>query len=378
MVYKMKTIGIVINTSWHIYHFRTGLIKALQKQGYHVVAIAPKDIYSHKLVDSDIDYYEIKINNMGTNLFEDTKLTYDYYRLFKKIRPDILLLYTIKPNIYGSIAAKMLNIPVISSITGLGTVFLHDNLSSKIAKILYKITLKIPRKVFFENPYDESIFIEQGFVKKNKVIRIPGAGINTNEYVPMENSDFDARSQPKFLFIARLVKDKGLLEYIEAIRLLRIQYPDTEFAILGPYYPGNPTAITQNEMEKWVKEGIVDYLGESEDVRPIISRYDCIVLPSYREGLSRVLLEAASMAKPIVTTNVPGCRDVVEDGINGFLCKKQDAQDLADKIGKIIQLTNEERMEMGKKGREKVVKEFDEPLVNNKYIDTIQEALAVY
>lgn len=372
----MKTIGIVINTSWHIYNFRTGLIKALQKMGYKVIAIAPKDVYSQKLVETDMDYFEIKMNNMGTNPLEDTKLTYAYYKLFKEIKPDILLLYTIKPNIYGSIAAKLLNIPVISSITGLGTVFLHDNVSSKVAKLLYKIALKIPRKVFFENPYDKNVFLDQGFVEKEKVVLIPGAGINTNEYSPIGQVKSDEKNQLSFLFIARLVKDKGLIEYIEAIRLLRAKYPNIEFAILGPYYPGNPTAITKKEMDEWVEEGIVNYLGESDDVKSIVSKYDCVVLPSYREGLSRVLLEAASMAKPIVTTNVPGCKDVVEDGVNGFLCEKEDAADLADKMEKIIQLTNGEQIQMGKRGREKVVKEFDEPIVNDKYIVAIEETLA--
>ena len=372
----MKTIGIVINTSWHIYNFRTGLIKALQNMGYRVVAIAPKDVYSPKLIETGVDYFEIEMDNMGTNPVEDTKLTYRYYKLFEKIKPDLLLLYTIKPNIYGSVAAKMLDIPVISSITGLGTVFLHDNISSKIAKLLYGIALKIPSKVFFENPYDKNIFIDQGFVEKEKVVLIPGAGINTNEYSPIEQIKFDEKHQLKFLFIARLVKDKGLIEYIEAIRLLRAKYPNIEFAILGPYYPGNPTAITKEEMDVWVEEGLVNYLGESDDVKSIMSKYDCVVLPSYREGLSRVLLEAASMAKPIVTTNVPGCKDVVEDGVNGFLCEKEDAVDLADKMEKIIQLTNAEQIQMGKRGRERVVKEFDEPIVNEKYINAIQETLA--
>ena len=372
----MKTIGIVINTSWHIYNFRTGLIEALQEIGYKVVAIAPKDIYSQKLIETNMDYFEIKMNNMGTNPVEDTELIYDYYQLFKEIKPDILLLYTIKPNIYGSIAAKLLDIPVISSITGLGTVFLHDNVSSKIAKLLYKIALKIPRKVFFENPYDEKVFIDQGFVKKEKVVLIPGAGIDTHKFMPSKEEEFHKKYQIKFLFIARLVKDKGLIEYIEAIRLLRAKYPNIEFAILGPYYPGNPTAITKKEMDEWIEEGLVNYLGESDDVKSILSKYDCVVLPSYREGLSRVLLEAASMAKPIVTTNVPGCRDVVEDGVNGFLCEKENAEDLADKMEKIIQLTHAEQIQMGKRGREKVVKEFDEPIVNDKYIVAIEETLA--
>ncbi len=372
----MKTIGIVINTSWHIYNFRTGLITELQKMGYKVVAIAPKDIYSQKLIDTDMDYFDIKMNNMGTNPIDDAKLIYSYYKLYKKIKPDILLHYTIKPNIYGSIAAKMLNIPVISSITGLGTVFLHDKLSSKVAKLLYKVTLKIPEKVFFENESDKNIFLKQGFVKHEKIVLIPGAGINTNAFMPMKQVKSCEKNKHKFLFIARLVKDKGLIEYIDAIRLLRAKYSNVEFAILGPFYHENPTAITKSEMNKWIEEGIVDYLGESDDVKSIIAQYDCVVLPSYREGLSRVLLEAASMGKPIVTTNVPGCKEVVLDGVNGFLCEKEDAHDLADKMEQMIMLDYDERIQMGKRGRERVVEVFDEKIVNAKYIFAIQETLA--
>lgn len=342
---------------------------------YKIVAIAPKDIYSHKLVEADMDYFDIKINNKGTSILEDTKLIYSYYQTFKKIKPDILLLYTIKPNIYGSIAAKMLNIPVISSITGLGTAFLHENLFCKVARLLYKVSLNIPGKVFFENPHDKNFFIDQGFVEKEKTLLTPGAGIDTNDFRPIEQVKPDEKNSPKFLFIARLVRDKGLIEYIDAIKLLRPKYPTIEFAILGPYYPDNPTAIIEEEMDGWVEESLVNYLGESDDVKSIISEYDCVVLPSYREGLSRVLLEAASMEKPIVTTNVPGCKDVVEEGINGFLCEKEDAVDLAEKIEQIILLSNYDRIQMGKRGREKVLQEFDESIVNAKYIAAIQGML---
>ena len=210
----MKTIGIVINTSWHIYNFRTGLIKALQKIGYKVIAIAPKDGYSSKLLETGVDYFEIKMNNMGTNPVEDTELIYDYYQLFKKIKPDILLLFTIKPNIYGSMAAKLLDIPVISSITGLGTVFLHDNVSSKIARLLYKLALKIPNKVFFENHYDKKVFLDHGFVEKEKVVLIPGAGINTNEFSPIKKVKHDEKNQLRFLFIARLLKSNKVLQHL--------------------------------------------------------------------------------------------------------------------------------------------------------------------
>lgn len=368
----MKTIGIVINTSWNIYNFRLGLIAALQNEGYKVIAVAPNDEYSQKFCELDIDYHEISMNNKGTNPIEDAKLIYSYYKLYKKIKPDILLHYTIKPNIYGSIAAKMLNIPVINNISGLGTVFLNPGLSSGVAKMLYKATLKIPEKVFFQNSHDRELFVDLNYVNKGKTDLLPGSGIDTEKFKPSEKAVSTKEEHLKFLFIARLVKDKGLVEYVEAIKLLRAKYKNAEFAILGAFYPGNPTAITEEDMDSWVEEDLVNYLGTSDDVKSVIDNYDCVVLPSYREGLSRVLLEASSMGKPIVTTNVPGCKEVVDDGITGFLCNAKDASDLAAKMEQMLQLSHEERIDMGMKGRDKIINEFDEKLVIRKYIEAIE------
>ncbi len=370
--FKMKTIGIVINTSWNIYNFRLGLIAALQNEGYKVIAVAPNDEYSQKFCELDIDYHEISMNNKGTNPIEDAKLIYSYYKLYKKIKPDILLHYTIKPNIYGSIAAKMLNIPVINNISGLGTVFLNPGLSSGVAKMLYKATLKIPEKVFFQNSHDRELFVDLNYVNKGKTDLLPGSGIDTEKFKPSEKAVSTKEEHLKFLFIARLVKDKGLVEYVEAIKLLRAKYKNAEFAILGAFYPGNPTAITEEDMDSWVEEDLVNYLGTSDDVKSVIDNYDCVVLPSYREGLSRVLLEASSMGKPIVTTNVPGCKEVVDDGITGFLCNAKDASDLAAKMEQMLQLSHEERIDMGMKGRDKIINEFDEKLVIRKYIEAIE------
>ncbi len=370
--FKMKTIGIVINTSWNIYNFRLGLLAALQKEGYKVIAVAPNDEYSQKFCELDIDYHEISMNNKGTNPIEDAKLIYSYYKLYKKIKPDILLHYTIKPNIYGSIAAKMLNIPVINNISGLGTVFLNPGLSSGVAKMLYKATLKIPEKVFFQNSHDRELFVDLNYVNKGKTDLLPGSGIDTEKFKPSEKAVSTKEEHLKFLFIARLVKDKGLVEYVEAIKLLRAKYKNAEFAILGAFYPGNPTAITEEDMDSWVEEDLVNYLGTSDDVKSVIDNYDCVVLPSYREGLSRVLLEASSMGKPIVTTNVPGCKEVVDDGITGFLCNAKDASDLAAKMEQMLQLSHEERIDMGMKGRDKIINEFDEKLVIRKYIEAIE------
>jgi len=374
---KNKTVAIVINTSWNIYNFRLGLLKALQEDGYRVVAIAPEDEYSSKFEKVGIKYYDIKMNNKGTNPIEDIQLIFSFYKLYKEVKPDIILHYTIRPNIYGSMAAWMLGIPVIANISGLGTVFLNDNISSKIAKMLYKIALTIPKKVFYQNVHDRELFINLGLVKEEKTDLLPGSGIDTDKFKPKNIID-KKDNIVRFLFIARLLKDKGLEEFVAAAKQMSSKLEAKErkrvkFSILGAYYPGNPTAITEDEMKVWEDEGVVEYLGVRDDVKSVICRYDCIVLPSYREGLSRVLLEAASMAKPMITTNVPGCREVVNDGVNGYLCEVKNVDSLAKQMFKMFKLSNEERKKMGREGREKVMFEFDEKFVIKKYLDALIE-----
>ena len=380
--HNQKTIAIVINTSWNIFNFRLTLMKSLREKGYRVVAIAPRDKYSEKIEQEGFEYHNINMNNKGTNPVEDTRLVYAFYKLYKEIEPDVILQYTIKPNIYGSIAAGMLGIPVISTITGLGTVFLKDSFSSKVAKFLYKVALKVPKKVFYQNAHDRELFIESNLVKEEKTDLLHGSGIDTERFKPSETKK-EKKETLQFLFIARLVKDKGIVEYVRAAEIVQnsdhqsliTNHPKIEFCILGPFYPGNPTAISEDQMKIWEEEGAVKYLGESDDVMSVINEADCIVLPSYREGLSRVLLEAASMAKPIITTDVPGCREVVDDGVNGYLCEVKDVDSLAMQMEKMLLLSDDERREMGRKGREKVLNEFDGELVIRKYLDTIDELL---
>ncbi len=363
-----KKITICSNTSWYLYNFRQGLIKALQKEGYEVTLIAPIDDYSQRLEYLGCKHYNIKLNNKGTNPIEDTKLMYQYFKLFKKIRPDKLLIYTIKPNIYGGIVSKILNIPTINVIAGLGTVFLDNKLSSKLARWLYKISL-FNNKVLFENSDDNNEFIARNIIKKRQSTIIPGSGINTDSFQPRNR--VIEKENITFLLIARLIRDKGVIEYIEAIKSIRNKYPNTKFKILGSYYFDNPSAISKKEVKSWVDSGIVEYLGYTDAVLEEIEKVDCIVLPSYREGLSRVLLEAGSMSKPIITTNVTGCREVVDNGYNGFLVTPKSSKSLALAIEKMINISHKERVEMGIRGRLKVINEFDEKIVIKKYLDTI-------
>jgi len=363
-----KKITICSNTSWYLYNFRRGLIRALQKQDYDVILIAPQDDYTQRLKNLGCRYYDINLDNKGTNPLEDIKLMYQYYKLYSKIEPDILLIYTIKPNIYGSIVSKLLNISTINVIAGLGTVFLDDKPSSKLARWLYKIAL-YGNRVIFENRDDSREFIRRDIIKKSQSTVILGSGIDTDSFKPKKLST--KRKDITFLLIARLIKDKGVIEYIEAIKSIREKYPNAKFQILGSYYFGNPSAISKEEVTSWVDSGIVEYLGYTDAVLEEIEKVDCIVLPSYREGLSRVLLEAGSMSKPIITTDVTGCREVVDNGYNGFLVPPKDSQALAIAMEKIINLSFKERVQMGIRGRLKVINEFDDRIVIKKYLNTI-------
>jgi len=366
-----KKITICSNTSWYLYNFRQGLIKALQNEGYEVTLIAPIDDYSKRLEYLGCKHYDIELNNKGTNPIEDTKLMYQYYKLFKEINPDMLLIYTIKPNIYASIISKILNIETINVVAGLGTVFLDNKPSSKLARWLYKLSL-FNNKVLFENRDDSDEFISRSIIRKKQSTIIPGAGINTDEFQPKNR--VTNRENITFLLIARLIKDKGIIEYIEAIKAIKTKYPAVKFKILGSYYFDNPSSISEDEVKSWVKDDIIEYLGYTDAVLEEIEKVDCIVLPSYREGLSRVLLEAGSMSKPIITTNVTGCKEVVDNGHNGFLVTSKSSKSLSIAMEKMINLSHKERVQMGMRGRLKVINEFDDKIVIKKYLDTISSS----
>ncbi len=366
-----KTVAIVINTSWNVYNFRLNLLKTLQRDGYHIVVIAPYDNYTALLQKEGFEFHHLDLDNDNINTIKELKLFFHLLKLYKKINPDVILHYTIKPNIYGNLAAAFLRKSTIGNISGLGTVFLNNNLSSKIARTLYKLTLKFSTKVFFQNHHDKKLFIENSLVNKDIVELIPGSGIDTKYFAP---ENFEPKNLT-FLFIGRLIRDKGIDEYIEAIKIIKSKYKNIKFQIVGSLYEKNPTAINQITLNRWIYQGLIEYKGHTDDIKSHIAKASSIVLPSYREGLSRSLLEAASMAKPIVTTDVPGCSDIVDDGINGFLCQAKDPLDLANAIIKMIELSDEERLTMGENAREKVLKNFSEEIIIKKYQQTIKEVI---
>ncbi|MGB9855706.1 MAG: glycosyltransferase family 4 protein [Caldisericum exile] len=369
----MKKIALVSNTSWSIYNFRFGIMKALRDAGHIVVAIAPYDKYSEIIEKEGFEYRDVYIDNRGTNPINDIKTIIDLYTILRDIRPNIILSFTIKPNIYGNIAASLLNIKTINNISGLGTVFIRESIVTKIVKFLYKYALTKSLKVFFQNKEDMNLFVEKNLICATKCDLLPGSGIDILKFVPVNYQHHD--NLFRFIMIARMLWDKGVGEYVEAARMIKAKYQHVKFYLLGFLEVDNPSAISKEQMDAWVDEGVVEYLGVSDKVYEEIAKVDCVVLPSYREGTPRALLEAASMAKPIITTDAPGCRDVVNDCVNGYLCKVKDAKDLADKMEKMINLSVNERRAMGKAGREKMIREFDEKIVINKYLETINNVL---
>jgi glycosyltransferase involved in cell wall biosynthesis len=374
MVRRRKVV-IALNTAWNLVNFRAGLIRALVANGYEVVAVAPNDEYAARLAELGCRFVALPMDNKGTHPGRDLLLFFRFLNLLRRERPDMFLGYTVKPNIYGSLAAHVLGIPVVNNIAGLGAVFIRNNWLTRLVRQLYKTALSRSRHVFFQNDEDMRLFVEQGLVASDKVSRLPGSGVDLNTFrytpmLPLENRPF------RFLLVARLLWDKGVGEYVEAARMVRRKYPAAKFQLLGFLDVKNPTAVSSTQMDDWVKEGVVEYLGVADDVKPYMAAADCVVLPSYREGVPRSLLEAAAIGRPTVTTDAVGCRDAVDDGVNGLLCRVGDAGDLADKLLRMIEMSPEERVLMGLEGRKKMELEFDEKIVINRYLRVIAEIVS--
>jgi len=365
-----KKIVMSVNTAWNIHNFRSGLVKALIRQGYDVMVMAPEDGYSQRLAPLGCRFKLLSMDNNGTSPSRDLALLIKYWRVLQSVRPLAYLGYTIKPNVYGSIAAHGLDIPVINNIAGLGATFIRNTPLTHLVKQLYRISLRKSRRVFFQNADDRNLFVRTGLTPAGVAEVLPGSGINLQHFVP---STFSlAQGRPfRFLLVARMLRDKGVEEFAAAANLVRQYMPAVQFQLLGPVDTKNPNAVSLGRIMEWQRSGLVQYLKETDDVRPYLGNADCIVLPSYREGVPHSLLEAAAMARPIIATDVAGCRDVVDDGANGLLCKVRDAGDLAEKMLHMVRLSHAQRARMGAAGRAKVMAQFDEKIVIAKYLSTI-------
>lgn len=365
---------ITANTSWYLYNFRKNTILALLKQGYSVVAIAPRDDYSQKLIELGATYIPIRIDSGGTNPVNDLATFYAFYKIYKKHNPCVALNFTPKNNIYSTLAAKLADVKVINNIAGLGTLFINESLASKIARALYKYSQSKADFIFFQNEDDRALFKSHQIACHVKSDRLPGSGADLSRFIVSPAPDDGAT---RFLLIARMLFDKGIGQYVEAARTLKKQYGDAvEFRLLGFLDVDNPSAVSKGQMDKWMQEGVINYLGTSDNVEAEIAQVDCMVLPSYyREGVPKSLLEAGAMGKPIVTTDNVGCRETVDDGFNGFICEPRSAESLTNALSKIIIMPHSERLQLGVNSRIKIENEFDEKIVINKYLAAVSELL---
>lgn len=361
-------IALAANTAWNVVNYRAGLVRALIGEGHDVAVIAPDGPLAGRVRALGATFHPLPMAARGRSPVADLVLLGRFRTLLRKLGPDAFLGFTAKPNIWGAIAARSLGIPVFANISGLGAVFAHGGALMRLMRLLYRRALRAPATVFFQNPDDRDLFVGAGIVTAGQARLLPGSGIDLARFAPRELP----RDGPcTFLFAGRLLWAKGVAEFVEAGRMLRGQGKNLRLQILGMIEDG-PTAVPRGALEQWREFGVADYLGAAEDVRPAIAEADCIVLPSfYREGVPHILLEAAAMARPVIATDTPGCREAIDHRVTGFLCAPRSAPLLTEAMEEFLALDPDGRRAMGDAGRDKMVRQFDERLVHAAYLDAL-------
>lgn len=358
-----KRVLFLVNHDLVIYNFRKELVEKLLEEGYQVFISSPYGKKIDYLVDMGCVFKEISIERHGLNPFKDIQIIFEYKRLIKEIDPMAILSFTIKPNIYGAIAAKQRKVPVIANITGLGSAVENKGFLQLVTILMYKYAFTQIQTVFFQNRENLDFFVKNKIaLGKHKLL--PGSGVNLTHFHPL---DYPKSESINFVFISRIMKEKGIDEYIKAANVIRSKYSNTSFHICGfceeDYYE------VLNEYER---KDIIIYHGMIEDIRDILKITHCTIHPTYYpEGMSNVLLESCASARPIITTDRSGCKEIVDNNINGYIVKEKNEKDLIEKIEKFINLSYEEKKEMGLRAREKVEKEFDRRIVVDMYLNEL-------
>ena len=371
-----RLIAFVSNSAWSLYNFRLDVIRSLIGQGYEILVIAADDEFSSLLVSEGCRYVPIDFNNRSENPWQDFRLYRQFRKIYAGYRPDFIFHFVIKPNIYGSLAAAACSIRSIAVVTGLGYSFASKNWLYRLVRILYRRALKRTTAVWFLNNEDAKMFISEKIVPIQKMKVLPGEGINTDYFSPVPKTGPTTGSQFTFLMSTRLLKSKGIGVYADAARILKKKHDNLQFMLLGFFENSHPDSISEEELRTWQQEGLVLYQGFARDVRPFLGQADCFVFPSfYNEGIPRCLLEAASMEVPIITSFNRGCKEVVLNNSNGYICNVNDPFDLADKMEKMINLPAEERARMGRNGRAHVMRKFNVTRVIEEYLRTLREAV---
>lgn len=354
---------ILTNNDGGLYEFRKELIEKLLEENEIIISL-PYGELVEPLKKMGCIFIETPIDRRGINPLVDLKLFYEYIRLLKQEKPDIVITYTIKPNVYGGFACRLMSIPYAVNITGLGTAFDKGGMLKKLVVILYKVACKMAKVVFFENEENRQVFIKEGIVRESQTYRLNGAGVNLDKY---QVTEYPGGEKTKFLFIGRIMAEKGIDELFEAMKKLVADGINCELDVLGGYEEDYREKIRRYELEGWLH-----YHGYQRDVRPFISSCHCFVLPSWHEGMANTNLESAASGRPVITSNIHGCLEAVEDGVTGYLCERKNADDLYRVMKQFLELPRTQREDMGLAGRKRMEKIFNKRKVVE---ETIKELM---
>ena len=371
-----KRICIVSNTARSIYNFRSNLMREIHDKLYKVTALAPYDEYAEKIKE-EFEFIKIrKLDRSGTNPIKDIILFFEFIKIYRKLKPDFVINFTIKPNIYSALACLFLNIKYMCSVTGLGHIFLKESLASLIVKILFKLSFYFSKTVVCQKQDDKNLLVSKKIVTDTKVILTPGSGVDLKHFNNNGDSHKNKGNDFIFIMVSRLLKEKGVKEYVDASKIIKKEKSRVGCFLLGPVDIDNPSCISESEIQIWHNNGFIEYLGETQNVKKYLELADAVVLPSYyREGIPRILLEALAMGKPVITTDSVGCREVVENGKNGFAIPVKNVKALVNAMEKMIELNSEEYDKMCSYSRKKACDEFDERIVIDKYLNVIEKVL---
>lgn len=365
-----KRIMFSSNAAWNLVNYRGGLIHAFLAAGHEVIALAPEDRHAETLIHWGCHFVPLRMNAAGRSPLDDIALFNHFRQLFRHYSPDIVFSYTIKNNIWGALAARRTNTPLIPNVSGLGSAFQRKGRLRDLVTVLYRIAFRHLPLVFFQNSDDEALFVKLRIVRAETSARLPGSGVDLARFTvaPLPGDD----SKVTFLLISRMLWEKGVGEFVEAARAIRSEHPDARFQLLGFLDVKNPSAISAQQMAEWVRDGQIEYLGTTDDVRGPIENADCVVLPTaYGEGTPRTLLEASAMGRPIIATNVSGCREVLREGENGLMCLPSNSPSLATACRRFISMGPAGRTEMGRNARRVVETEYDEKQVIAAYFSAL-------
>lgn len=370
----MSKLVFFHNASFFLYKQRH-IYSKFRELGHEVFLLCPNtDKYFAIMQNEDYQVIEIFFQTKTLNLFHNLALVFKIKKIFHAIQPDIVFSFSIKPNLYSAVAAKFTKIQVVPNVTGLGYVFMQEGFLTWLVIRMYRIAFKSVKIVFLQNHDDAVLLTSRGAINsiQTKIIVLPGDGVDLNQFY---NVGLQEREVVRFIFASRLLWGKGIRELLEAFERVQSKYSNTSLTVIGGYYLDNPSAVTEEFMTPFIKCGLINYLGHVDNVSEILSEYDCMVLPSYREGMARVLMEASSMGKPCITVNTPGCRDIVEHNVTGFIAQPRNVESLTQAMCQFVELSFADKCLMGQAARKKMETQFDQNIIVKSYLSVFNQVV---